>query len=192
LNYWQLHFSWRVCKTSCRERWIVSCFDARRRCFNETEKSFDCLGRQEIRTAIALISEAITLLPPESITEHAFFLCERAQVYFEIKDYLTSISNCQAALELRPAIAYLRLGFAQFELERFDEALQSYEKAMINDPSVNTAKEVQQRKEREAERARAREEEQSDSKRNEREKNEPRKKGWKNKRKNKPKKQNVC
>jgi hypothetical protein len=131
------------------------------------------LEDKKYATAIALISEAITLLPPESITEHAFFLCDRAQVYFEMKDYLTSISDCQAALELRPelAIAYLRLGSAQFELERFDEALQSYEKAMRNDPSladqvktkirqVNTAKEVQQRKEREAERARVREEEQ--------------------------------
>lgn len=123
--------------------------------------------------AINLITEAITLLPPESITEHAFFLCDRAQVYFEMKDYQTSIVDCQAALELRPelAIAYLRLGSAQFELEHYDEALGSYEKAMRNDPSlsdqvktkirqVNTAKEVQQRKEREAERARVREEEQ--------------------------------
>lgn len=122
--------------------------------------------------AISLITEAITLLPPESITEHAFFLCDRAQVYFEMKEYQTSIADCLAALELRPelAIAYLRLGSAQFELEHYDEALASYEKAMRNDPSladqvktkirqVNTAKEVQQRKEREAERARVREEE---------------------------------
>jgi tetratricopeptide (TPR) repeat protein len=68
--------------------------------------------------AIALITEAITLLPSESVTEHAFFLCDRAQVYFEMKEYATSILDCQAALELRPelAIAYLRLGSAQFEL----------------------------------------------------------------------------
>lgn len=123
--------------------------------------------------AIQLITEAIALLPKESVTEHAFFLCDRAQVFYEMKDYPTSIADCLAALELRPelAVAYLRLGSAQFELELYDEALLSYEKAMRYDPSmadqvrvkirqVNTAKEIQQRKEREAERARIKEEQQ--------------------------------
>ena len=123
--------------------------------------------------AISLITEAITLLPTESIAEHAFFLCDRAQVYFEMKDYHTAIVDCHEALKLRPdlAMAYLRLGSAQFELELFDDALISYEKAMRSDSSlndqvkvkirqVNTAKEVQQRKERELERARIKEEEQ--------------------------------
>jgi hypothetical protein len=122
--------------------------------------------------AIQLITEAIGLLPGESITEHAFFLCDRAQVYFEMKEYQTSIEDCHAALELRPelAIAYFRLGSAQFELEQYDEALLSYEKALRIDPSlcdqvkvkvrqVNTAKEIQQRKEREADRSRTKEEE---------------------------------
>ncbi|RYG70077.1 hypothetical protein EON64_01160 [archaeon] len=123
--------------------------------------------------AVQLITEAIGLLPKETVMEHAFYLCDRAQVYFEMKDYATSMQDCYSALQIRPefAMAYLRLGSAQFELEQYDEALQSYDKALKNDSSladqvkvkirqVNTAKEVQQRKEREAERARAREEEQ--------------------------------
>lgn len=131
------------------------------------------LEDKKYAAAIQLITEAIALLPKESVTEHAFFLCDRAQVFYEMKDYPTSIADCLAALELRPelAVAYLRLGSAQFELEQYDEALQSYERAMRYDPSmtdqvrvkirqVNTAKEIQQRKEREAERARIKEEEQ--------------------------------
>jgi hypothetical protein len=131
------------------------------------------LEDKKFALAIQLITEAIVLLPKESITEHAFFLCDRAQVYYEMKDYQTSIVDCMTALSMRPelAIAYLRLGSAQFELEVFDEALISYEKAMRFDPSlsdqvrvkirqVNTAKEIQQRKEREAERARIKEEDQ--------------------------------
>eukprot|EP00981_Chlorochromonas_danica_P008218 scaffold2066_cov229-Ochromonas_danica.AAC.2 len=130
------------------------------------------LEDKKYNLAIQLITEAISLLPPESITEHAFFLCDRAQVYFEMKDYKTSIDDCHAALELRPelAIAFFRLGSAQFELDQLDEALQCYEKALRYDPSladqvkvkvrqVHTAKEIQQRKEREAERARIKEEE---------------------------------
>ena len=122
--------------------------------------------------AISLITEAIGLLPAESISEHAFFLCDRASVHFELKDYQTSIVDCQAALALRPdlAIAFLRLGSAQFELELYDDAIFSYEKAIKFDTSlseqvkvklrqVNSAKEVLKRKEREAERAKAKEEE---------------------------------
>jgi tetratricopeptide (TPR) repeat protein len=121
--------------------------------------------------AIDFITEAIGLLPKESVMEHAFFLCDRAQVYFEMKEYLISIEDCKAALALRPdlAMGYLRLGAALFELERYDEAIDSYEKAIRNDSSlsdqvkvkmrqVNTAKEILQRKEREAERARIQEE----------------------------------
>jgi len=121
--------------------------------------------------AIECISEAIELLPAESATEHAFFLCDRAQVYFELKEFHTSIRDCNSALELRSdfAIAYLRLGAAQFELEQYDEATMSYERALRHDASlndqvkvkvrqVNTAKEVLQRKEREAERLRDKEE----------------------------------
>eukprot|EP00428_Durinskia_dybowskii_P062762 CAMPEP_0170368536 /NCGR_PEP_ID=MMETSP0117_2-20130122/7508_1 /TAXON_ID=400756 /ORGANISM="Durinskia baltica, Strain CSIRO CS-38" /LENGTH=1859 /DNA_ID=CAMNT_0010623207 /DNA_START=82 /DNA_END=5661 /DNA_ORIENTATION=+ len=122
--------------------------------------------------AIDFITEAIALLPKESVMEHAFFLCDRAQVYFEMKEYKISIEDCNAALELRPdlAMGYLRLGAALFELERYDEAIESYDKAIRNDGSlsdqvkvkmrqVNTAKEILQRKEREAERARIKEEE---------------------------------
>ena len=122
--------------------------------------------------AISLITEAIGLLPTESISEHAFFLCDRASVHFELKDYQTSIADCQAALVLRPdlAIGFLRLGSAQFELELYDDAIFSYEKAIKFDTSlseqvkvklrqVNSAKEVLKRKEREAERAKAKEEE---------------------------------
>jgi hypothetical protein len=131
------------------------------------------LEDKKFALAIQLITEAIALLPKDSTTENAFFLCDRAQVYYEMKDYQTSIADCMSALAMRPelAIAYLRLGSAQFELEVFDEALTSYEKAMRFDSSlsdqvrvkirqVNTAKEIQQRKEREAERARIKEEEQ--------------------------------
>ena len=130
------------------------------------------LEDKKYATAIALITEAITLLPEESKMEHAFFLCDRAQVYFEMKDYETAISDCSEALQLRAdlAIAYLRLGAAQFELSLYDEATSSYERAIRHDPSlsdqvkvkvrqVNTAKEVLQRKQREAERARQKEEE---------------------------------
>jgi tetratricopeptide (TPR) repeat protein len=69
--------------------------------------------------AIQLITEAIELLPPESLMEHAFFLCDRALVYLELKEYLTAIEDCNAALALRSdlAMCYLRLGAAQFELE---------------------------------------------------------------------------
>ena len=122
--------------------------------------------------AISLISEAIEILPPDSVTEHAYFLCDRALVYFEMKDYETAIKDCREALCLKAdlAIAFLRLGSAQFELELYDDATLSYEKAIKNDPSlseqvkvkvrqVNTAKEVLKRKEREAERARLKEEE---------------------------------
>lgn len=121
--------------------------------------------------AIDFITEAIGLLPKDSVMEHAFFLCDRAQVYFEMKEYQISIEDCNAALALRPdlAMAYLRLGAAQFELERYDDAIESYERAIRNDGSladqvkvkmrqVNTAKEILQRKEREAERERAKEE----------------------------------
>jgi tetratricopeptide (TPR) repeat protein len=96
------------------------------------------LEDKKYATAIVFITEAISLLPAESLTEHAFFLCDRAQVHFEMKDYASSIADCNSALELRPelAIAFLRLGAAQFEMELYDDATVSYEKAIRNDPTL--------------------------------------------------------
>ena len=122
--------------------------------------------------AIDFITEAISLLPKESILEHSFFLCDRALVYFEMKEYNIAIEDCYSAIELKPdlAMGYLRLGACQYELEEYDNAIDSYEKASRYDHTlqdqikvkmrqVNTSKEILQRKQRELERARIKEEE---------------------------------
>lgn len=125
-------------------------------------------------SAIQLFTEAIGLLPKTqaSCLEHAVFLCDRALAHYDLKDYDKAVTDCSAALELKPelAIAHFRLGAAQFSLDQFDLASTSYDKALKCDPSlsesikvkvrqVTTAKEIQQRKQRETERAKEKEEE---------------------------------
>ena len=125
-------------------------------------------------TAIQLFTEAIGLLPmtQASCLEHAVFLCDRALAHYDLKDFNKAVTDCSAALELKPelAIAHFRLGAAQFSLDQFDLASTSYDKALKCDPSlsesikvkvrqVTTAKEIQQRKQRETERAKEKEEE---------------------------------
>ena len=122
--------------------------------------------------ALTLFTEAINLLPEGSSYLPTYF-CDRASAHCELKDYTNAISNCEAALALQNdlGVAFFRLGTAYFGLEKLDEAYANYEKALKVDPSlsehvkvkirqVNSAREVQQRKEREAERAKQKEEEQ--------------------------------
>ena len=121
--------------------------------------------------ALASLSEAIELLPPNSQHSHALFLADRALVCMEMKDLEAATQDCNAALEIKPdlAIAHFRLGAAKFGLECFDDATTAYEKASKFDSTladqvkaklrqINSAREVQQRKLREEERARAKEE----------------------------------
>lgn len=131
------------------------------------------LEEKKYEEAVSLITEAIKLLPQEAVArqEHAFFLCDRASVYYGMKEYETAIKDCKQALSLKPelALGFFRMGSAQFELAQYDDATLSYEKAVKHDPSlseqikiklrqVNTAKEVLLRKEREIEREREKEE----------------------------------
>ena len=124
--------------------------------------------------AIQLFTEAIGLLPQAqaSCLEHAVFLCDRALAHYDLKDFNTAVTDCTAALVLKPelAIAHFRLGASQFSLDQFDLASSSYDRALKCDPTlsesikvkvrqVTTAREIQQRKQREAERAKAKEEE---------------------------------
>lgn len=124
--------------------------------------------------AVNIFTEAMALLPDNPTTEadKANILCDRAHAYLECKDMHKAIDDCMAALEIRKShgMAYFRLGAAQYGLDLYDEAAVSYQRAAKLDASlseqikvkmrqVNTAKEVEQRKEREAERARAKEEE---------------------------------
>jgi hypothetical protein len=129
------------------------------------------LEEKKFTTAITLITEALTLLPPETPTDYALFLCDRSLAHYEMKEFNNAKNDCIEALKLKSdlAIAHFRLGISQFGLDLFDEASSSYEKALKNDSSlsesvkikvrqVSSAKEVQERKQREAERSRIKEE----------------------------------
>jgi tetratricopeptide (TPR) repeat protein len=127
---------------------------------------------KRFQDALNILSEAIGLLP-ESSPHLAAYYCDRAAIFCELKDFPSAIVNCEQALAIQGdfATAYLRMGTACFGCEKLDDALANYEKAVKLDQSlvdqvkvkirqVNTAREVQQRKERENERARQREDEQ--------------------------------
>lgn len=129
------------------------------------------MEEKRLSAAVQLFTEAISLLPPNSPTDHAYILCDRAGAYFELKEISKTMDDCEEALKLKPdyAMAYFRLGAALFAQDQYDEASAYYEKALrydatmqeaikIKQRQLNTAKEVQQRKEREAERLRQQEE----------------------------------
>ena len=123
------------------------------------------LNEKDFANATAYFTEAISLLPESCITEHALFLCDRAQAYLELAQYDQAVEDCNKALIINAdmAMAHFRLGIAYFETNSYDEAINSYEKALKNDSSmseqvkvklrqVSSAKEVMERKAREAER----------------------------------------
>jgi tetratricopeptide (TPR) repeat protein len=123
------------------------------------------LNEKDFAIATAHFTEAISLLPESCITEHALFLCDRAQAYLELSQYDQAVEDCNKSLIINPdmAMAHFRLGIAYFETNFYDEAINSYEKALKNDSSlseqvkvklrqVSSAKEVMERKAREAER----------------------------------------
>lgn len=123
------------------------------------------LEEKNFANATVYFTEAISLLPQTCNSEHAVFLCDRAQAYLDVAQYDQAIEDCTKALDLNPdlAMAHFRLGIAYFEMNSYDEAINSYEKALKNDNSlseqvkvklrqVSSAKEVMERKVREAER----------------------------------------
>jgi len=123
------------------------------------------LEEKNFANATVYFTEAISLLPQTCTSEHALFLCDRAQAYLDIAQYDQAIEDCTKALTMNPelAMAHFRSGIAYFEMSSYDEAINSYEKALKNDSSLNeqvkvklrqvsSAKEVMERKVREAER----------------------------------------
>jgi len=152
-------------------------------------------GDKKHSGAIAAFSEAIELMPSKEMVaslgvgkdgEQLFnvayqsgwtddlseLYCNRASSYHELKQYPEAITNCEQALAVKPesALANFRLGTIYFALDRYEEAGQSYDKALQCDPGIAesvkvknkqlaTAREIQLRKERELQKQRDREEE---------------------------------
>ena len=96
------------------------------------------LEEKKYSEAISLITEAMTLLP-ENSSEFAVFLSDKALVYIESREYSKAMTTCEEALQLQPdlAMAHFRLGLAQFSCDLFDEATNSYEKALKCDASLS-------------------------------------------------------
>merc|ERR1712146_329227 len=126
---------------------------------------------KRFKEALVCLDEALALLPDNS-PHFPSYLCDRACILCELKEFTEAISNCENALRSQPdfGLAHLRLGTAYFGLDKLDSAHLNYEKALKFDSSLNemvkiklkqvNSAQVQQRKEREAERIRRREESQ--------------------------------
>jgi hypothetical protein len=134
---------------------------------NRKRQGLQCIEDKQYQGAIQSFTDGISLLPPNSESEHASLLADRAQVHLLLHDYPATIDDCKGSLVLKSdlALAHLRLGAAYFGLDDFEAATSSYERALKHDSTlsdqvkaklrqVNSAREVQQRKLREEERER--------------------------------------
>lgn len=147
---------------------LIQCEDA----LIQQRAGLAAMEEKNYQLASELFTCAIELLPIERLTDLAIFYSDRGLAYYELHDYDKALSDCNQALSMRSdyAIAYFRKGAILFAQNKFNEAIEAYDKAEGYDSSlsslikvkvrqINTTKEVALRKERELERARQKEEE---------------------------------
>ncbi|KAK6635184.1 hypothetical protein RUM43_007943 [Polyplax serrata] len=86
---------------------------------------------EKFEEAIQCYTKAIELDPNNPV-----YYCNRAAAYSRLNNHLATIDDCKAALKIEPTYskAYGRLGFAYTSLNMFQEATQSYQKALELEP----------------------------------------------------------
>lgn len=90
-------------------------------------------GKKFLEAAV-LYTKAIKL-SPDGPNSHVYF-SNRAAAYCHLNKYQEAVDDCQACLDLSPDYvkAYSRLGLSNFFLERYDEAVKAYERAVELEP----------------------------------------------------------
>jgi tetratricopeptide (TPR) repeat protein len=87
--------------------------------------------------AIKLYSEAITL----NSSDQTLF-SNRSAAYGESCKYKEALADAQQCVKLRPdwAKGYARVGYAQFHLERYPDAMKAYTDGLAKDPNNDSLK----------------------------------------------------
>lgn len=92
------------------------------------------INAKDYEEAIRLYTEALSLTSdgPNSHVYHS----NRAAAYCHMNKYQEAVDDCEACLSMCPDYvkAYSRLGLANFFLERFEDAVSAYEKAVELEP----------------------------------------------------------
>lgn len=86
---------------------------------------------EKFEEAIQCYTKAMQLDPNNPV-----YYCNRAAAYSRLNNHHATIDDCKAALKIEPTYskAYGRLGFAYTSLKMFQEAKQSYQKALELEP----------------------------------------------------------
>lgn len=98
------------------------------------------INSKNYEEAIRWYTEALKL-SSNGPNSHIYY-CNRAAAYCYANLYLEAVDDCQSCIALSPDYvkAYSRLGLSNFFLERYDEAVEAYEKAVELEPDNKSSK----------------------------------------------------
>lgn len=97
-------------------------------------KGNTCINAKDFAGAAKFYTEALTL-SPDGPNSHVY-LSNRAAAYCHMNRYQDAVDDCHSSIALVPDYvkAYSRLGLSLFFLERFEEAVEAYERAVELEP----------------------------------------------------------
>lgn len=98
-------------------------------------KGNDALVKKDLHTALDMYSKAIEISPMGS-NSHLYY-SNRAAVYCQMNELEKACADAEKAVAAQPNFAkgHARLGYAHFELGRYEEAVSAYRAALGIDPS---------------------------------------------------------
>ena len=110
----------------------------------EKERGNGLFAASEYEEALLAYSEAVDLaesLHPPRAAERAIFLANRAACHAKLGEHAQVVSDCTAALELRPEYvkALVRRGTAREALEEYHDACEDMKAAVALDPKAKVA-----------------------------------------------------
>ncbi|RYG65432.1 tetratricopeptide repeat protein [archaeon] len=97
-------------------------------------KGNSAIAQKDYKTAVEHYSEAIKL-SSEGPNSHVYY-CNRAAASCYLNQYEDAVNDCLSSVALSPDYvkAFSRLGLAYYHLEKFQEALDAYERAAELEP----------------------------------------------------------
>lgn len=98
------------------------------------------ITNKDFKGAVAAYTEAIELCP-EGKNSHIYYT-NRAAAYCYLKEYENAVKDCEKSILLDPLYvkAYSRLGLANFFLEKYEKAVDAYQRASDLEPDNKSHK----------------------------------------------------
>lgn len=100
----------------------------------------NAISSKNYEGAVQLYTEALEL-SPDGPQSHVYY-CNRAAAHCHLNNYIEAVEDCQASVALVPDYvkAFSRLGLANYFLERYEEAVEAYERALELEPDNKATK----------------------------------------------------